>query len=124
MRHERGCSERGEYGIRFDFLQSQHGKQPINLQDFSKTRQDLFHAGHLSGKFYTSPEIFQKEIEQIFMKNWPCVGRVEQYTNPGDYRALWITGHPPFAQLLSRSHVRDRGVELSPSIHHYILGRR
>ena len=103
MRHERGCSERGEYGIRFDFLQSQHGKQPINLQDFfKKTRQDpIFTLGIYRGEFYTSPEIFQKEIEQRFMKNWPCVGRVEQYTNPGDYRALWITGHPPFAQLLS-----------------------
>ena len=56
---------------------------PLALQDFSKTRQDLLHARHLPGEFYTSPEIFQKEIEQIFMKDWVCVGRVEQYAKPG-----------------------------------------
>ena len=67
---------------------------PLALQDFSKTRQDLLHARHLPGEFYTSPEIFQKEIEQIFMKDWLCVGRVEQYAKPGDYRALRIAGEP------------------------------
>ena len=63
-------------------------------QDFSQTRQDLLHARHLPGEFYTSAEIFQKEIEQIFMKDWLCVGRVEQYARPGDYRALRIAGEP------------------------------
>jgi len=52
---------------------------PLALQNFSKTRQDLLHARHLPGEFYTSTEMFQKEIEQIFMKDWLCVGRVEQY---------------------------------------------
>jgi Rieske 2Fe-2S family protein len=67
---------------------------PLALPDFSKTRQELLRARHLPGEFYTSPAIFQHEIEQIFMKDWICVGRTEQYAKPGDYRALRIAGEP------------------------------
>jgi Rieske 2Fe-2S family protein len=67
---------------------------PLALPDFSKTRQELLRARHLPGEFYTSPAIFQHEIEQIFMKDWICVGRTEQYAKPGDYRALRIVGEP------------------------------
>ena len=68
--------------------------QPLELRDFSMTRKDLLHARHLPGEFYTSTEIFKREIEQIFMKDWICIGRVEQFANPGDYRALRIAGEP------------------------------
>ncbi len=62
--------------------------------DFSETRADLSHARHLPGIFYTSPEIFDAEVERIFLKEWICVGRVEQYPNAGDYRAIRIANEP------------------------------
>ena len=68
-------------------------RNPGNL-DFSRTRADLLEARHLPGEFYTSPELFELEIDQIFMKDWICVGRVEQYSEVGDYRALRIANEP------------------------------
>ena len=34
------------------------------------------------------------EIEKIFTKDWLCVGRVEEFQNPGDYRAFRIAEEP------------------------------
>ena len=68
--------------------------QPKEFRDFAGTRKELLQARHLPGEFYTSPEIYAREIEQIFMRDWICIGRVEQYPNPGDYRALRIAGEP------------------------------
>ena len=68
--------------------------RPIELGDYSRTRDELLRARHLPGEFYTSPDIFNQEIEQIFMKDWICVGRVEQFSEPGDYRALRIADEP------------------------------
>ena len=62
----------------------------LPVLDFSETRAELFQARHLPGRFYKSPQIFEAEIERIFMKDWLCVGRVEQYPNSGDYRAMRI----------------------------------
>lgn len=62
--------------------------------DFSGIRADLLHARHLPGRFYTSPEIFELEIERLFLREWICVGRVEQYQKAGDYRALRIANEP------------------------------
>jgi len=61
-----------------------------------RTRASLLEARHLPGFFYTSPEIFRLEIDTIFMREWLCVGRVEEYENVGDYQALRIAGEPLF----------------------------
>lgn len=39
----------------------------------------------LPGGFYTSPEIFQLELERLFLQHWICVGREERIPEPGDY---------------------------------------
>ncbi len=62
--------------------------------DFSETRRDILKARHLPGYVYTSPEIYEREVDQIFMKDWLCVARVEEFQNPGDYQALRITTEP------------------------------
>lgn len=65
-----------------------------SLLNFTETREDLLRARHLPGHFYTSPEVFEIEVERIFMRDWICVGRVEQYPNNGDYRAIRIAKEP------------------------------
>ena len=59
-----------------------------------KTRTHLLESGHLPGFFYHSEEIFQREIDTIFMREWLCVGRVEEFGKPGDYHAMRIAGEP------------------------------
>jgi phenylpropionate dioxygenase-like ring-hydroxylating dioxygenase large terminal subunit len=43
---------------------------------------------------YLSPELHRIEVEQIFRKEWLCVGRVEQIPNPGAYLTTEILGEP------------------------------
>ncbi|MGD9762713.1 MAG: aromatic ring-hydroxylating dioxygenase subunit alpha [Candidatus Binatia bacterium] len=88
--------------------------------DFSEMRKQLPRARHLPGELYWSREIFEMEIEKIFMKEWLCVGRVEQYPNPGDYRALRFINEPLLicrdaaGNLNAFSNVcRHRGVEVA-----------
>lgn len=64
------------------------------LEEVAKTRAGLLESRHLPGWFYTSPELFQHEVETIFMKEWLCVGRLEEFPNPGDYAAIRIAGEP------------------------------
>ena len=64
------------------------------LEEIRKTRRSLGTARHLPGFLYTAPEIFDYEVDAIFMKEWLCVGRVEEFENEGDYRAIRIAGEP------------------------------
>ena len=64
------------------------------LEAIRETRRNLGQARHLPGFLYTAPEIFDYEVETIFMKEWLCIGRVEEFGNEGDYRAMRIAGEP------------------------------
>lgn len=64
---------------------------PTGLEN---VRKDLPKAGHVPGYVYSSPEVFQQEIDTYFMKDWLVVGRVEELPKPGDYMTMRITGEP------------------------------
>lgn len=40
---------------------------------------------------YTSPEFLELERDKIFNKEWICVGRSDEFANPGDYRITTIS---------------------------------
>ena len=42
--------------------------------------------------FYTSPEVFQQERENIFYREWFCAGREEEIPQVGDYLVLEVAG--------------------------------
>ena len=65
---------------------------PQTRKEIEQTRANLNEARHLPGYYYTSEEIFRREIDMIFMREWLCVGRVEEFEKAGDYRALRIVG--------------------------------
>lgn len=39
----------------------------------------------LPGRYYTSGEILERELERIFLERWVCVGREVEVAAPGDY---------------------------------------
>ncbi len=89
--------------------------------EFAATRKDLYHARHLPGHMYASRDIFDEEIDKIFMRDWLCIGRVEQFPKAGDYRAMRLAGEPVIickdknGKLNAFSNVcRHRGVEVAP----------
>ncbi|HVS88781.1 MAG TPA: aromatic ring-hydroxylating dioxygenase subunit alpha [Candidatus Acidoferrum sp.] len=46
----------------------------------------------LPTSYYLSAEIFAREKERIFCREWFCAGREEQLRNPGDYVVLDVLG--------------------------------
>lgn len=62
--------------------------------DVAATRAPLERARHLPAFFYTSEAILEKEKEKLFFKDWLAVGRVEEFPNPGDFRAIDVVGEP------------------------------
>ena len=90
------------------------------LKAIRETRRDLSQARHLPGFLYTAPEVFDYEVDAIFMKEWLCIGRVEEFENEGDYRAMRIAGEPLLVcrdasgQLNAFNNVcQHRGVEVA-----------
>ena len=44
--------------------------------------------------FYSSPEFLAFEVEELFRKEWVCIGRVEEAAAPGDYWTVDLIGEP------------------------------
>ena len=73
------------------------------------TRNDLHRASHAAGEIYASKEIYRREVEVFFMRDWLYVGRVEELPNSGDYMTMRIADEPVII-------ARDKGGELAHSI--------
>ncbi|TNF86527.1 MAG: Rieske (2Fe-2S) protein [Gammaproteobacteria bacterium] len=48
----------------------------------------------LPGAFYTDSQWLQIEREQLFLRDWFCVGRIEEVSQPGDYFSFDQVGEP------------------------------
>ena len=46
----------------------------------------------LPSSYYRSQEIFAREKERIFFREWFCAGREEQLPNAGDFLVLDVVG--------------------------------
>lgn len=57
----------------------------IDPNDFELTRAPVLDASLPPPYFFTSPDIYEREVENIFLREWLCVGRADQLKNPGDY---------------------------------------
>ena len=45
---------------------------------------------------YTSPQFLEREIKDVFAKEWVCVGRADALPKPGDYVTYEVAGQPVF----------------------------
>jgi carnitine monooxygenase subunit len=50
----------------------------------------------LEARFYTDPEVFERDRERIFHRTWQCVGHVSEVSEPGDYISLPIVDENVF----------------------------
>lgn len=60
--------------------------------DLAATRRALPDASHAPGALYCSQEIYRREVDRLFKRDWLYVGRIEELANPGDYLAMRIVG--------------------------------
>lgn len=63
-------------------------------EQYELIRKPLHQAGPLPHWCYTDQEWYDREIENIFLKDWICVGRAEQIPNTGDYVTLDVIKKP------------------------------
>lgn len=66
----------------------------LNQRDLDSMRRPLDQAIPPPGCYYTSKELYDLEVERIFLKEWLWVGTVDQVRRPGDYFALNIVNEP------------------------------
>lgn len=58
------------------------------------TKRDGLEAATLPPEAYWSEELYQRELETIFYREWFCVGRVEDVAKPGDYFTYNLATEP------------------------------
>lgn len=100
---------------------SEHDSAAITSRErYAPTMRERSEARHLPGDVYFSSSVADLEKDKIFMKNWLCVGRVEEVENPGDFLTLRIMNEPvivvrqPSSEIIALSNVcRHRGVEVA-----------
>ena len=74
---------------------SQLTPNPIFLKTLRKIKGVPYDRGFsLPGIFYSDPAWMQFELEELFARDWFCVGRVEEVSKPGDYFAFDHIGEP------------------------------
>ena len=76
------------------------GKQDVELM-----RRPIDQAIAPPTDYYTSNELYELEVQRIFLKEWVWVGHVEHAKKPGDYFTFTLVGEPILV-------VRDQAGEL------------
>ncbi len=66
----------------------------IDQTALERVRKPLEDAWTLPPESYINAEIFDAEVDNIFLKDWICVGHTSQIAQPGDYRAIEVCGRP------------------------------
>jgi len=87
------------------------------LEPTTRPIEDAYHA---PGDIYASPDIFALEKEKLFMRDWLCVGRVEEIARKGDYMTHSVMGEPIIIARNEEDQIhafynqcRHRGVEVA-----------
>jgi len=81
----------------------------MSHDEFGLIRRPLDEASHVPGRIYYAPDILAREKERIFLKDWLCVGRVEEVAKPGDYLTATILGEPIIVARNSAGELRAMG---------------
>lgn len=64
------------------------------MHNFEATLKRITEASPPPTFIYTSQDWYDREIKEIFRKEWLCVGRVEMVATRGDYYTLEVVGDP------------------------------
>ncbi len=60
----------------------------------------------LPSSYYLSQEIYKREVERIFCREWFCAGREEQLQKPGDFVVLDVVGESVLVVRTKASEIR------------------
>ncbi len=60
-------------------------RSPIAREQLEAVTRPLLDAATMPPEVYWSPDVYEQELERIWLKEWICVGRAEDVPNAGDY---------------------------------------
>jgi len=63
-------------------------------EHYAAVRRPLEQASTLPAWCYADPAWYAREVEAIFLREWLCIGRVEQVPNSGDFFTRTVVGRP------------------------------
>lgn len=66
----------------------------ITQEQIAAIRQPLEQASLLPFNCYSDPQFHAYEVEQVFMRTWQAVGRIDQVSEPGQYFTRELFGEP------------------------------
>lgn len=66
----------------------------IDESEIARAREPLERSWTLPPRAYTDPRVFDAEIAAIFNREWICVGRADQVSEPGDYLCVDLISQP------------------------------
>lgn len=66
----------------------------LGESELGRVREPLERAWTLPPAAYTSPEVFQAEVDTLFARDWICVARVDQLPESGDYVCVDLPMQP------------------------------
>jgi phenylpropionate dioxygenase-like ring-hydroxylating dioxygenase large terminal subunit len=66
----------------------------LNPQDVKRVTAPLSSACTLPPVAYTSKDVFDAELKNLFYKEWICVAREDQIPEPGDYQSVQVADQP------------------------------
>src|SRR5208282_2009596 len=61
---------------------------PLSPDAVARSTASFGQSFTLPGEAYTSPRVFNWEMEHFFERGWVCLGREEEMARPGDFRAV------------------------------------
>lgn len=69
-----------------------HKEDPFRSPELDRSRASREDAVHLPAYMYTSPEVFDREKELLFFRDWIVVAREDEFKDAGDYRTYELAG--------------------------------
>ena len=64
------------------------------MKQTCSTSSDISQAWTLPAHYYYDPEISERDIKEIFGRQWQVVGHIDQLRKPGDYFTTALQGEP------------------------------
>ncbi|WP_420546756.1 aromatic ring-hydroxylating oxygenase subunit alpha [Curvivirga sp.] len=73
-------------------IEDAHARYKGLFSDLKKTSRDAQQTLH--PQIYTDPDFLNVELQEVFQKEWLCVGRVDEVPNKGNYTTTKLLGEP------------------------------
>jgi phenylpropionate dioxygenase-like ring-hydroxylating dioxygenase large terminal subunit len=73
-------------------MPEREGDATLTRERVAGARQPFTRATTLPAQAFTSPALYEREVERLFSREWLCAGRADQVPKPGDYYTLDLLG--------------------------------